>query len=128
VLAAPPFGFVDDFGKQQHRLDGIQILRLLEVVTAQHADHEYIRQIFSGAALGAKAPLEIVFYAADHRELDVGKSLFECAGRQHRRVGAMHVNRDLTFFLRRLDGSFPFLLPTLRRLCGGETSKATEGN
>lgn len=94
------------------------MLGLHKIVAAQHADHKDIGEKFSGAPFGGKAPLQIVFNAADKGQLDAGKGLLEGPGLENRHVRRVDVNSYLAFGFGSGDGFVPIGLPGRFRVGG----------
>src|SRR5581483_292899 len=124
VLFEIPPGLIRDLGQDQRRLERIERpggIELLIVGSGAGADH--IGQKFFCAPLAQK-PLAELIAARGHRgQFDFREFFFEV--RQHRLIAA-DVNRELSFFLRRFESFFPFLLPRRLHLSGADTHWSSE--
>jgi hypothetical protein len=109
VFFAEPFRLVDDFGKNQSRLDGIEGFSLIKhVVVAAGAAAVDIADILSGTPLRHDPGRQFVAPARHRHDVDAGKLPFEVL---QQTLVSIDINVDLPFLLGGGDGSFPICPP-----------------
>ena len=111
MLAAVPFGLVEDFGKDERGLDRVENLAPVKrAITRVGPAAINVGNGFSGARLRGDPGGELIARAVDRDDLDLRIVLFEFVEQRRLSVPA-DVKIQPPFFLGRRDGLLPIAAP-----------------